>query len=151
MKVAEALQLRADLNRRIAQLGERLNANALVQEGESTPEDPKALLRELEESVKTLEELMYRINLSNAGTRQDGKPVTEMIAHRDALRVKIERYRSLISAASQGAYRASRTEIKILPAVDVKALQKQLDALSRDYRETDNAIQALNWSTELPE
>ena len=46
MKVAEALQLRADLNRRIAQLGERLNANALVQEGESTPEDPKALLRE---------------------------------------------------------------------------------------------------------
>ena len=42
MKVAEALQLRADLNRRIAQLGERLNANALVQEGESTPEDPKA-------------------------------------------------------------------------------------------------------------
>ena len=40
MKVAEALQLRADLNRRIAQLGERLNANALVQEGESTPEDP---------------------------------------------------------------------------------------------------------------
>ena len=138
MKVAEALQLRADLNRRIAQLGERLNANALVQEGESTPEDPKALLRELEESVKTLEELMYRIN-------------PEMIAHRDALRVKIERYRSLISAASQGAYRASRTEIKILPAVDVKALQKQLDALSRDYRETDNAIQALNWSTELPE
>ena len=151
MKLAEALQERADLNRRIAQLGERLNANALVQEGESTPEDPKALLRELEESVKTLEELMYRINLSNAGTRQDGKTVTEMIAHRDALRVKIERYRSLISAASQGAYRASRTEIKILPAVDVKALQKQLDALSRDYRETDNTIQALNWSTELPE
>ena len=120
MKVAEALQLRADLNRRIAQLGERLNANALVQEGESTPEDPKALLRELEESVRTLEELMYRINLSNAETDLDGKTVT-------------------------------RTEIKILPAVDVKALQKQLDAMSREYRETDNAIQALNWSTELPE
>ena len=151
MKVAEALQLRADLNRRIAQLGERLNANALVQEGERTPEDPKALLRELEESVRTLEELMYRINLSNAETDLDGKTVTERIAHRDALRLKIERYRSLIAAASQGASRASRTEIKILPAVDVKALQKQLDAMSREYRETDNAIQALNWSTELPE
>ena len=151
MKVAEALQLRADLNRRIAQLGERLSSNAIVQEGESTAEDPKELIRELDESIQMLEKLMCRINLTNARTRQGEKSVTELIAHRDALRLKIERYRSLIAAASQCAYRASRTEIKILPAVDVKALQKTLDAMAKDYRETDNAIQALNWSTDLLE
>ena len=33
MKLAEALQERADLNRRIQQLQQRLNSNAIVQEG----------------------------------------------------------------------------------------------------------------------
>ena len=39
MKLAEALQERADLNRNIGQLRERLRSNALVQEGENTVED----------------------------------------------------------------------------------------------------------------
>ena len=36
MKLAEALQERADLNRNIEQLKSRLNNNVLVQEGEKT-------------------------------------------------------------------------------------------------------------------
>ena len=40
MKLAEALQERADLNRRIAGLSSRLADNALVQEGERPAEDP---------------------------------------------------------------------------------------------------------------
>ena len=40
MKLAEALQERADLNRRIADLRSRLAANATVQEGESPPKTP---------------------------------------------------------------------------------------------------------------
>ena len=57
--------------------------------------------------------------------------------------------RDLISAGSQTARRASRTEIKILSAVDVPALQKKSDELSRELRLTDNRIQELNWTTEL--
>ena len=45
MKLAEALQERADLNRRIEQLRYRLGNNALMQEGEKPAEDPAALLR----------------------------------------------------------------------------------------------------------
>ena len=48
MKLAEALQERADLNRRIEQLRARLENNALVQEGESPAEDPSELLAELD-------------------------------------------------------------------------------------------------------
>ena len=48
MKLAEALQERADLNRRIQQLQQRLNNNAIVQEGEAPVEEPQALLTELE-------------------------------------------------------------------------------------------------------
>ena len=36
-------------------------------------------------------------------------------------------------------------------AVDVKALQKKVDALSRDYRILDNRIQAANWTADLIE
>jgi len=47
MKLAEALHLRADLQKRIAQLGDRLNNNARVQEGDEPAEDPAVLLAEL--------------------------------------------------------------------------------------------------------
>ena len=43
MKLAEALQERADLNRAIQQLENRLSNNALVQEGERPAEDPQEL------------------------------------------------------------------------------------------------------------
>ena len=39
MKLAEALQERADLNRKIAQLRQRIAKNVLVQEGELPAED----------------------------------------------------------------------------------------------------------------
>lgn len=43
MKLAEALQERADLQKRIDQLEARIQSSALVQEGETPPEDPLAL------------------------------------------------------------------------------------------------------------
>ena len=50
MKLAETLQERADLNRRIEQLRYRLSNNVLVQEGEKPLRTPAALLEELESS-----------------------------------------------------------------------------------------------------
>ncbi|MBQ1805014.1 MAG: DIP1984 family protein [Oscillospiraceae bacterium] len=149
MKLAEALQERADLNRKIAQLRERLENNAIVQEGEKTPEDPAQLLVELDASIRRLEELMARINKTNTRTLDGEKSITDLIARKDALRVQVDAYRDIISSASQIARRAMRTEIKILSAVDVKALQKKTDELSRELREVDNRIQQLNWMTEL--
>ena len=55
MKLAEALQERADLNRRIQQLQQRLDNNAMVQEGEAPAEDPAELLAELDRCVEELE------------------------------------------------------------------------------------------------
>ena len=149
MKLAEALQERADLNRKIAQLRERLENNAIVQEGEKTPEDPAQLLVELDASIRRLEELMARINKTNTQTRDGEQSITDLIARKDALRVQVDAYRDIISSASQIARRAMRTEIKILSAVDVKALQKKADELSRELREVDNRIQQINWMTEL--
>lgn len=149
MKLAEALQERADLNRNIEQLRARLVNNAIVQENEKPAEDPKALIKELDSSVERLEELMHRINRTNCATVSDGRTITELIARKDALKVKISVYKDLVANASQTGRRARMTEIKILSTVDVKKLQKQIDDMSKELRITDNTIQSLNWSTEL--
>ena len=55
MKLAEALNLRADLQKRIANLRERLIKNAKVQEGDTPSEDPNMLLNELNDNIIELE------------------------------------------------------------------------------------------------
>ena len=149
MKLAEALQERADLNRRLEQLRIRLCNNATVQEGEKPAEDPTKLMAELEEVLSRLEELMAQINLTNSRTIVEGKPLTAWIAHRDALKLRIETLREMTQAASRLAVRATRSEIKIFSTVEVPALQDQLDAACADLRRTDNLIQQANWLTDL--
>lgn len=151
MKLAEALQERADLNRRIEQLCYRLNNNVLVQEGEKPLEDPAALLEELESSFTRLEWLIARINLTNCAVKVEGRSLTELIARRDVLSLRAEAYRRLVEEASQNTHRATRTEIKILSAVDVPALQRQADDASRELRLLDNTLQATNWTADLME
>lgn len=68
MKLAEALQLRSDLQKRMEQLASRLYDNATVQEGESPAEDPVVLLEEYEGCARQLEDLMARINRTNCET-----------------------------------------------------------------------------------
>ena len=111
MKLAEALQERADLNRKIEQLDSRLCNNCLVQEGEKPLENPEELLQELEYSVGRLEYLMERINITNSKTLVDGKTMTACIARKDALILKQRVLRNIIEEASQNTHRATRTEI----------------------------------------
>lgn len=151
MKLAIALQERADLNRKLEKLRSRLQNNAIVQDGETPSESPEALLRELDESVRRLAYLVARINQTNGATLIDGVSVTEWIARKDALRTQISLYNALIDAASQNTYRASRTEIKILPTVNVSELQRKTDAYAKELRELDNRLQASNWQTDLIE
>ena len=80
MKLAEALQERADLNRKIEELRRRLGNVILVQEGEEPAEDPAELLEELNAAVARLEELMAAINLTNCRTKANGMTLTALIA-----------------------------------------------------------------------
>lgn len=151
MKLATALSERADLQRRLNQLLERLNNNAKVQEGEEPSEDPKALLRELDNLLDRLEWLIARINLTNSRTLSEGLTMTELLARRDCLAKRVSALRSFLNEASAKVDRYSQKEIRILSTVKVSALQKQVDAASKDLRELDERIQGLNWTTELLE
>jgi hypothetical protein len=66
MKLAEALILRPDYQRRIEQLKRRLLRNAKVQEGDKPAENPKELAQELEQVSEELQQLIQRINKTNS-------------------------------------------------------------------------------------
>lgn len=149
MKLAEALQERADLARRIDQLESRLMNNVLMQEGEKPAESPDELLAELDRCIARSEELMRRINLTNTAVMVDGQPLTALLAKRDCLKQQLSVWRNAISTASQTARRATRSEIRIMSAIDVPALQKRVDDTAKALRQTDNAIQAANWLNDL--
>ena len=104
MKLAEALQERADLNRNIEQLKDRLIHNALVQEGEQPVENPEKLKQELDVSISRLSYLIAHINETNCKTFVEGKSLTELIAQKDALSVKIYTYKDIVYAGSQSSY-----------------------------------------------
>ncbi len=151
MKLAEALQERADLNKKIDELKRRLDNCVLVQEGEEPAEDPHELLGELDESVKRLEELMAAINLTNCRTKAGGMTLTEIIAKKDALLLKLSVYRALVLASGQNTRRARGTEIRVLSVLKTSQLQKEADAMAKEARLLDNLLQETNWKTKLIE
>ena len=150
MKLANALSQRAELQTRIRQLETRLYNNAQVQEGERPAEDPEKLLRELEEDYIRLEELISAINRTHSTARtEDGRTLSDLLARRDCLKGKLGILRNFLENASALVRRRTVGEIRIKSAVDVRALQKTVDGLSKELRELEETIQEKNWTTEL--
>lgn len=144
MKLAEALILRSDLQKRIEQLRVRLNNNAKVQENDTPSEEPKELLRELDENIEELNLLIKRINRTNCEVQIKGIYLVNLIADRDTLGLKVNILRNFITNASQKIDIYSNKEIKILSSVDVSSLQKQIDRISKEIRQTDTKPQMAN-------
>ena len=151
MKIAEALILRADIQKRIAQLKTRLNNNAKVQEHEEPAENPQLLLTELDSLISQLNDLIIKINKTNTLSKIEGISLVELIAKKNTLSQKAGILREFIEIASQKINLYSSTEIKVFSTVNVPAQQKQLDKLSKEIRETDTKLQQANWTIDLIE
>lgn len=150
MKLAEALQIRADLQTRLQQLATRLYNNATVQEGSLPAENPDDLMSELDSTVGQLQDLMQRINQTNSEARDaDGQSLTSLIARRDCLHKKTAMLRDFMNAASALTSRRSLSEIRIISTVDVGELRRKIDRLAKELRETDLKIQQMNWTIDL--
>jgi len=156
VKLAEGLALRADASRRIEQLRTRIVANARFQEGEEPAEDARALLAEAGVALDELEDLIRRINRTNAATRIGPEgTITDALARRDVLRAR----HSIVTAAADAAAgksqagmgRQLRSELKMLAALPVAELRSQADDLARQVRELDVRIQQSNWEFDLME
>jgi hypothetical protein len=155
MKLAEALLLRADRNRTLEQLKQRIQVSARYQEGESPPEKARDLVAAASAVLDELEVLIRDINRTNSGTVMgDGRTVTDALAERDVLRLRYAMVKVSADAASGGAQqvgfiRTTRSELKYLRALDVKDLRQQAADIARQARELDARIQQVNWTTEL--
>ena len=150
MKLAEALIERADIKNKVEMLRMRMINNAKIQEGTSPNEEPKALLKELDEKLDRMEYLIKHINKTNELTKaKDGKTISEMIAEKDVLTKKLSILGSYVDSGSAVTTRLTHTEIKIMSAFSVAEMQKEIDKLSKTLRELDTKIQELNWLTEL--
>lgn len=122
MKLAEALSIRADLQKRVAQLKKRL---------------------------KDCPKLIYRINVTNLHTCHEGETLTGLIACRDVLSMRVSLMREVLDYASEREDRYSRSEIRYVRIADIPALRKRIDDYAQQLRKLDVRIQSLNWTTEL--
>ncbi|MEW6497446.1 MAG: DIP1984 family protein, partial [Cyanobacteriota bacterium] len=120
MKLAEALILRADCQKRIEQLRQRLVRSAKVQEGETSPENPQALLGELDAAINELTDLIKRINKTNSQTSlEEGMTISDALAQRDTLLLKRGVFDSLLNEAAYQPARYSASEIKLFSTINV--------------------------------
>ena len=107
-------------------------------------------MKELDACLVQLEELIWRINATNMQTKNgDGVTLTQLMARKDVLTMRVATLRNIFETASAGQDRYSRSEIKTVTVVDVKAIGKQVDDCSARLRQLDMEIQALNFQTEL--
>lgn len=150
MKLAEALIFRADLQKRIEQVRNRLNNNVLTQEGELPSEDPLVLLKEFMSLQNELTSIIKAINNTNNNTPFDETMMlSDALVERDALLARRSILSNAATRASEKQDRYSRTEIKYVSTIDIKDFQKQADKLSQEFRVLDTKIQGMNWNIDL--
>jgi hypothetical protein len=152
MKLAEALILRSDYQKRVEQLKNRLFQNVRVQEGDQPNEEPKMLVEELTELLVKLKKLIQDINRTNLHTKFDkSQSLADALTNRDLIGQERKIYSELIEQATERHDRYSRSEIKYVTIIHIKETQKHVDELSQKYRLLEVKIQELNWKTDLVE
>lgn len=150
ISLAEAMLSREDCQKWIENLTQRLLRNAQTTEGETPFEDPQTLLAEIDATLETLSELNHRINLTHAHTLIEGDlTLLDAIAERGVLADKIKIYESLADKASHRPLRDRLSDLRTVSTVNLSYLHRQIEQLTRDYRNLDTKIQQASWTTEL--
>lgn len=150
MKIAEALLLRADMQKKLASLRERVAKNAVVQQGDEPHEDSAKLLDEAFAVLKELESLVFKINEANlTNALADGRSLTQAISRRDTLAAQHSLLQHAIESTQREPDRYSMTEIKWVSTLKVAGLQQQSEDLAKKIRELNAEIQQANWNAEL--
>lgn len=152
MKLAEALLLRSDQQKQLASLKQRINANVLVQEGDTPSQDPETLIKKTFELSTQLHQLMQKIHYTNAHTSlNDGRLLLSVLLKRDDYIARHQILTDAIQHSHRDTERYSGREIKWQKVISVSALQKQADDISIKIREINILIQSANWQIDLIE
>ena len=150
MKLAEALILRSDLNKKIQSLKERLGRYSVVQQGDNPHEDPEDVYRQASGVTDSLKDLIIKIEASNQIAKiKDGRTIAVALAERDNLIIKHALVNSAIDGTKKEPDRYGVKEIKWVSTISVKDYQKRMDDYSKSIRDINVMIQEANWLYEL--
>jgi hypothetical protein len=150
MKLAEALLQRSEYQKKIENLQSRILVNVKVQDNDEPMEDPNALTKEAFDIIARLGELIHKINARNNNTLlPNGITISEAIVERDMLMKQRNILVAITGKAQEKDYRLTHAEVKMNVVVSLSETQKQIDELSRKFRELDTQIQGINWTTDL--
>ena len=111
--------------------------------------NPDDLLSKLDEVFNKLELITKRINYTNSQIIINGQTLVDLILTRDAIKMKRKILTTLLDEATIKQDRYSQSEIKFVTIIDVLNIQRQIDDLSKRFRELDTQIQQLNWTHDL--
>lgn len=151
MKLAEALSRRAALSEKVQQLKVRLNDCIKVQEGDTPPETPEEVVAALDDTLRELRNLIYKINITNSRTFIDGESITSLLALRDVESMKARTLADTLRNLTAREDRYNRNEIKYVRTVDVNDFRRMTDRCAAELRQLDLKIQSLSWTTDLIE
>lgn len=152
MKLAEALIRRKELQTRIKEDMEALEAAVITPQGLGPDEEPNALLRQIELTHLHLEGLVVKINQTNNQARlPEGASLMEAIAHRDVLTKRLDHLKGLLKTVLGRNRREPWQESSSIQTthLSVESLRLQTNALAKELRELDLSIQTTNWNTDL--
>lgn len=152
MKLAEALLIRSDMQKKLAQLKSRIRSNVKVQDGDTPSEDPNALMIDASQIITELSILIERIHRTNAIAKTDkGQSILTLLVERDTLEMRHKLLIEAIEATDTEVDRYSHREIKWNIIVSVAGLQKQADDIAMKLRKINIVIQSNNWQIDLLE
>lgn len=149
MKLAEALALRTDIQRKLENLKKRLGNCVRVQDGLQVLENPETLKTEAEEYIHALYDLTERIYRTNyQAVLPSGKTMIHALAERDELTERRKLLRHAVSMAVPES-RCYSDSVKWQLVIDVHAYERQIDDIAYDIRKLNMQIQQTNWQVDL--
>ena len=152
MKLAEALLIRSDMQKKLAQIKGRIRNNVKVQDGDTPSEDPNALMIDASQIITELSVLIEHIHRTNAIAKTDkDQSMLTLLVERDTLEIRHKLLIEAIEATASETDRYSHREIKWNIIVSVSGLQKQADDIAMKLRKINIVIQANNWQIDLVE
>lgn len=155
MKLGEALNERARLAKAVSEGRDILDSCLVTQEGEAPVVTPDNLLNDALINVIKIENLVAQINKTNSATTlEDGRTLTEALAHRDGLAAQIALYEHVMRKLSDNdpySFRRSASELKQVRHMTLGSVIIERDKLAQERRALDAQLQTLNWTTDLVE
>lgn len=154
VKLAEALADRKALADRISALTFRAQKSVIAMEGRSPAESASDLLDELTQALVQWEKRVVQINQANSRIMlATEESLMEGLARRDRLTRQLGILTELMETATGGG-RHERMHMMpgvapMVPAIDLGALQRQIDRVSQERLTLDLAIQEAGWTHDL--